>query len=343
MCEIAILPAQHSENEDSEHFTAMVEVARTLYETNSHGVGVVAVNKDEEDGTFNYRIWKAVDPSWDGLQLFFETFAEDTWRFIIHARLATAGGKGIPETHPISTRDCPETNINYVVHNGVVRGARFARERLEEDGHEFATEVDSEVIPHKWEDVPEGLEDVKEPRLNGRLNYILLGDERILVRNTGKYNIREDMQMTCSRRGWSEFPGADKGMHLFTPDGEYEYSELPEKESISTKGARGYRGRGVGQTFPSNAGGNSGTRTGSEAESDEEAENRTFTYYAGAEDEPAEREREAESCSVDDNDVDVEVAEDLDRIEAERERAWAQIKQQRAQEGQVDWEEVGRW
>jgi len=195
MCEIAVVPGSPAaSNADS-----YVDLAQTLYEQNSHGLGMVAVYDDSQgdDDAFNYGYYKTTDPtdSWQDISDWFEQRSH-AWRFVIHARLATAGGKNLDGVHPIKVTD-DSVDSYYVVHNGVVRRHRSERRQLENDGHEFNTGVDSEVIAHTHADVPETLDDFEGTQLIGRLNYLLFTDHGILVRNGGKYTLSEDFTMSC--------------------------------------------------------------------------------------------------------------------------------------------------
>jgi len=195
MCEIAVVPGSPAESNAASY----VDLAQTLYEQNSHGLGMVAVYDETEgdDDAFNYGYYKTTDPtdSWPEIRDWFEQRSH-AWRFVIHARLATAGGKTLEGVHPIKVTD-DDVDSYYVVHNGVVSAHRLHRRNLEDDGHEFNTEVDSEVIAHTHADVPETLDDFDGTELRGRLNYLLFTDHGVLVRNTGKYTLSEDFTMSC--------------------------------------------------------------------------------------------------------------------------------------------------
>ena len=71
---------------------------------------------------------------------------------IAHTRWATHGAPTTRNAHPHV--DCGG-NIA-VVHNGIIENAGTLRRKLEELGHEFRTETDTEVIAHLIEEVYEG-------------------------------------------------------------------------------------------------------------------------------------------------------------------------------------------
>ena len=69
-----------------------------------------------------------------------------------HTRWATHGRPTIVNAHPHS--DCYARIM--VVHNGIIENFKELKEELEEKGHEFTSETDSEVIPHLVEDLYQG-------------------------------------------------------------------------------------------------------------------------------------------------------------------------------------------
>ena len=67
---------------------------------------------------------------------------------IAHTRWATHGMQTEANAHP--HRDCTESVA--VVHNGIIENHASLRARLEQSGHAFASETDTEVIAHLIED-----------------------------------------------------------------------------------------------------------------------------------------------------------------------------------------------
>jgi Glutamine phosphoribosylpyrophosphate amidotransferase len=243
MCEIAVVPGSFAESNADQ----LCHLAKKLHAVNDDGLGVVAVYTDGDEFQYGWRKSVKTTPDWQAMFRWFQENS-DAWRFVIHARLATAGGRGLAEAHPIEIVD-DDVDSQYVIHNGSVRGARAKRQQLKNDGHEFNTTVDTEVIAHVHDDLPSQLDDDFEGTvLRGNLNYLLFGTDRILVRNDGKYTLTEDFTMTCRRERdrspaseaipnddvGSEFDGA---FALFKPDKSVGQTDASRKE-------RTYSGKG---------------------------------------------------------------------------------------------------
>ena len=69
---------------------------------------------------------------------------------IAHTRWATHGRPTTRNAHPHT--DCAETIA--LVHNGIIENAELLRARLEEAGHRFRSETDTEVLAHLIEEAP---------------------------------------------------------------------------------------------------------------------------------------------------------------------------------------------
>ncbi|MBI2644421.1 MAG: glutamine--fructose-6-phosphate transaminase (isomerizing) [Candidatus Wildermuthbacteria bacterium] len=72
--------------------------------------------------------------------------------FLFYTRWATHGGVTEENCHPHS--DCK--NSVWVVHNGIIENYRELKEKLQQEGHAFHSETDTEVIPHLIERFFEG-------------------------------------------------------------------------------------------------------------------------------------------------------------------------------------------
>lgn len=75
-----------------------------------------------------------------------ETFAGTTG--IVHSRWATHGGVTEQNAHPHS--DC--NGDIWLVHNGIIENYRELKKELEDAGHRFASETDTEVVAHLIEE-----------------------------------------------------------------------------------------------------------------------------------------------------------------------------------------------
>lgn len=239
MCEIAVIDPERC------NITVTQQIAAKFFEEQGDGVGIVAVKRNGD--SFEYNTYKSTTPHWQTLYAFLSRNVDDTWRFVVHGRAGTCGGVNREAAHPISV-DCDQCEFDYVVHNGSVRNHRNTRAGLIGSGHEFTTEVDSEVLAHKVSELPETVEDHgrKTYSFRGNLNYLLFSEDGILVRVSSKYHLTDDFVMTCSRRSFDEPDelGFERGKSnewmLITPSGDAS-TEIPDietkKRSFSSRGS----------------------------------------------------------------------------------------------------------
>lgn len=272
MCELALVnpsdmdvmvQEEENEDEDDDSVADWVEYIYSMYQQNPHGLGLVAIHTDGESFSYEREIFGGKDESEmvniinDTIDFFYDN--ENAWRVAIHARLATCGEVCEKTAHPIDV-DCPKTDIDFVMHNGVVNQHQKRKKRMEDRGHEFKTEVDSELIPHDHGSIPDSIEDVEGTSLTGTLNYLLFTDERILVRSTSRY--RDDSEsFRMARKRKREYLKGEDGVDftsrwmLAKPDRTVEtesitrYSYSSRKNFRGTKHGRGGRTIGYGSSY----------------------------------------------------------------------------------------------
>lgn len=189
MCEIAIIDPMDQSTEE------IVSAAIRLGKTQGDGVGIVSVEETDDRAKFKYNIFKTLEPEHDGVESFIEAHYSETLRFIVHGRMATHGSVTVNNVHPLSI-DCPECDIDYVLHNGVYAEARTVRSIHEDAGHSYQSDVDSEAIAHKFSTVPTTLnEDIAEMK-RAQPAVIMLNEDAMYIRNCASYyELTEDARM----------------------------------------------------------------------------------------------------------------------------------------------------
>lgn len=182
----------------------MADVAWQLYQSQRTALGVVAVQLN--DGLFNYEIFRSTEPEEYEVAAFFDEHHGDSTRFIIHGRLATSGERDNEGTHPIEL-NCPECDIDYVLHNGVIGPIHHEKSHMEVMGHEWTTNVDTELIAHDFGAVPDEADFAKEVLgdshyLQRQNAFILLNSERIYIYtpDRSKYSLTTDGELFCRYR-----------------------------------------------------------------------------------------------------------------------------------------------
>jgi predicted glutamine amidotransferase len=193
MCELAIIDPEEYRTQD------ILEASMNVYYAMQSSLGILVPRK--VDGGFEYGIYRAVDPDVDFLRGFIEDQKDDAFRFIIHGRLATTGSVIEEHAHPLKI-DCDECDVDYLLHNGIIRNHYYDRLDHEEEGHAYSTEVDSEVIAHDHGGVPESFD-------HGTLDYqhqpayVLANDQRVFIHTNGNYSLNGDGCMAHTYRDFS--------------------------------------------------------------------------------------------------------------------------------------------
>jgi glutamate synthase domain-containing protein 1 len=191
MCELAILdPEQYSPEQ-------LRDSAMEIYTSMRSSLGIVVASLT--DGQYEYDIYKAVRPDEAAVEQFLRDTTEDAYRVIIHGRLATTGAVNEQNAHPLAI-DCPECDVDFVLHNGCFWQEEVVRREHVSDGHEYSTPVDSEIIAHEFgtvptEPMPDAADKFREPCI------VLLNSDSIYVQTDGySYNMTGELELACSRR-----------------------------------------------------------------------------------------------------------------------------------------------
>lgn len=259
MCEILVASANYAV-QNAEDF--IEGVMNTMYADNNDGIGLISVYTDGEE--FSYEAFKGAGGKQKQNKGKFISWLKNqdgAWRIVVHARLATAGGIGFEQTHPINIID-DDVDSDWVVHNGVISSSKNKRINMKRADHEFNTKVDSEVIAHTYDDIPDDIENLEEERLYGTLNWLLFSSDSILIQNN-KYTLTEDFRMTC-RSNWEQ-DDADDAIEdefaLLRPD---KSVQTKPKEYKATKTSRYARWtKGAKSKTVSKTGSNSSSTSGS--------------------------------------------------------------------------------
>ncbi|MGH9862694.1 MAG: glutamine--fructose-6-phosphate transaminase (isomerizing) [Candidatus Acidiferrales bacterium] len=124
---------------------------------------------------------------------------------IAHTRWATHGGVTEPNAHPHS--DC-QGEI-FVVHNGIIENFALLKQKLQEFGHRFSSETDTEVLAHLIEEVYHGdlLRAVQE------MLHFLQGTYGLAVMHT-----RHPTEVVVARRGSPMVIGKGHDQYLAASD-----------------------------------------------------------------------------------------------------------------------------
>lgn len=194
MCEIAILnPREHSVEE-------LTTVAMQLYESQKSSLGIAFISESADRERFEYSIYRDISPDAENVAAFIEAWKSDAVRVLIHGRLATHGAVSTEHSHPLRV-ECDECDIDYIAHNGVAYNYHRRFKKLRDKGHEFSTEVDSEVLAHEYGEVPTDFEGITG-RHTRQPAYILMNEKSVYIVASGRYRLTEKGTMSLPHRNF---------------------------------------------------------------------------------------------------------------------------------------------
>lgn len=227
MCEIAIAKTTSVDAD------TLGEVAETLYDVQGDALGIVAVKID--DGDFHYDVFRSTSPNDDEIRDFVNENWEGASRFIVHGRFATSGERDNRGTHPIPI-DCPECDIDYVLHNGVIGNIHREKQWLEDEGHEWTTTVDSELLAHMAQEIPRTHREADEtiaaaPTLSHQPGYVLMNEDRIYIRATRGYHLTDHGEVFSTHRNIA--PTGEENYTAFILRSPNNQAELKEEGIIA--------------------------------------------------------------------------------------------------------------
>lgn len=272
MCEIAVL------DPDQCSIESIHQVAGKFNKEQGDGLGFVLIKNDGD--SFSYETYKTISPHWQTIYSFLKRNIDSAWRIVVHGRAGTCGGVNREAAHPIKV-DCEHCSFDWVVHNGSIRRHRNIRPGLISHGHEFTTSVDSEILAHKVQELPESIDDHDSTTYSftGNLHYLLFSDDGILVRTGRKYHLTDDFTMTCSLNFFDDHEayGLERNTSVewmrITPGDEEPTIETKEHTTRSS-----YRSSGINsQSNLNNGAWTNNNRTQSETTEQESTESHRHT------------------------------------------------------------------
>ena len=175
MCRLGFVSSDKSMN-----ITDFVKSATMYYGvSNNDGVGIASVN----GGLHVLKSHKSALAFWGSRPHF---RFENTKSVIFHVRFKTSGKLDDASTHPF----IGENGKAALVHNGCLGGYDEPRKCLKESGHRFASEVDSEVLLHAYEQFGDKfIQELKKLKVSGSATIVIAKDNGNIVAYTNNSSL----------------------------------------------------------------------------------------------------------------------------------------------------------
>lgn len=185
MCRLGFVSSDKSMD-----ITDIVKSATMYYGVqNNDGVGIASVN----GGLHVAKSHKSALSFW-GARPHFKF--ENTKSVVFHVRFKTSGKLNFESTHPF----VGENGKSALVHNGCLFGYDETRKCLKESGHKFASEVDSEVLLHAYEQFGENfVQELKKRKVSGSATIVIAKSNGNIIAYTNNHSLVLFRKKGCGR------------------------------------------------------------------------------------------------------------------------------------------------